>query len=99
VRGAQESTNETPLNFNLRQNYPNPFNPTTTISYQLPAVSFVSLKVFNVLGQEVATLVDESRQAGTHKVQWDALGMPSGMYLYRLQAGTFLQTRKLVILR
>jgi hypothetical protein len=74
-----------PGTFSLGQNYPNPFNPTTVISYQLPAFSFVTLKVFDMLGREVTTLVNGERGAGAHSVTWDALGYPSGVYVYRLQ--------------
>jgi len=73
-----------PEHFELFQNYPNPFNPTTTISYQLPRDSRVSLKIFNLLGQEVASLVDENRLAGYHEEHWDARGFASGIYIYQL---------------
>jgi hypothetical protein len=73
-----------PEKFELFQNYPNPFNPATAISYQLSAESRVSLKVFNILGQEVAPLVDGERLAGHHEERWDAKGFPSGMYVYQL---------------
>jgi hypothetical protein len=85
--------------FELEQNYPNPFNPGTTIKYKLPQASLVNLKVYNVLGQEVATLVDESQPAGIHAVQFDGSGLSSGVYFYRLSAGDFVQTRKLMLLR
>jgi len=85
--------------FGLSQNYPNPFNPSTIINYQLPANNYVTLKVFNVLGQEVATLVDEKREAGRYEVQWDASALPSGMYFYRLQASSLVETKKLLLLR
>jgi flagellar hook assembly protein FlgD len=75
-----------PKEYVLHQNYPNPFNPTTAISYQLSAVSFVTLKVYDVLGREVVTLVDGIRNAGSHNAQWNASGLPSGMYVYRLRA-------------
>lgn len=83
----------------LYQNFPNPFNPGTTISYQLPSVSFVSLKIFDVLGREVATLVNKVKQPGTHEVRWDASGMASGVYFYRLQAESFVETKKILLLR
>lgn len=83
----------------LRQNYPNPFNAGTTIKYKLPRASIVNLKVYNVLGQEVATLVDESEPAGIHAVQFGGSGFSSGVYFYRLQAGEFVQTRKLLLLK
>jgi hypothetical protein len=88
-----------PRQYILYQNHPNPFNPTTTIDFSLPTSGNVSLKVFNVLGEEVAPLISGHREVGTHTVQWDATGQPSGVYFYRLQTGTFLETRKLVLLR
>lgn len=82
------STNEAqPNTFVLFQNYPNPFNPTTTIEFNLPNSAFVTLKVYNLLGEQVATLVAEQREAGVHKLNWDASGLASGVYLYRLEAG------------
>ena len=83
----------------LFQNYPNPFNPSTSISFSLPSESFVTLKVFDILGREVAVLVSEKLPAGNHTQQWHAKNLPSGVYIYRLQAGTFTQTRKLVLLK
>ncbi len=88
-----------PHHFSLRQNYPNPFNPTTVISYELPVSSRVTLKIFNVLGQKVATLVNGEMKAGSHQAQWDARGLASGVYLYQLRSGNFLETRKLILLR
>jgi endo-1,4-beta-xylanase len=100
-----ETTQHIPTDFSLSQNYPNPFNPATAISFQLPApsgaegsaVSFVKLTVSDILGREVATLVKEQRQAGTYTVHWNASGLPSGMYFYRLQAGDFLDTKKMIL--
>ena len=88
-----------PAEFALFQNYPNPFNPATAISYQLPAVSHVTLKVFDLLGREVATLVNEVKQAGSYTVTWDAARLASGIYLCRLQAENFTETKKLILLR
>jgi hypothetical protein len=85
--------------FILSQNYPNPFNPTTTLSFHLPSNSFVSLKIFDALGREVTTLVSEQLSAGNHTKQWNANGMPSGIYFYRLQAGSFVETKKLILLK
>jgi hypothetical protein len=83
----------------LEQNYPNPFNPSTTIRFGLPYKSQVSLIVYNTLGQQVATLVQGEQDAGYHEVRFDASGLSSGVYFYRLQAGTYIETRKLVMLR
>jgi hypothetical protein len=85
--------------FNLRQNYPNPFNPTTTISFSLPSKSFVALKVFDVLGREVVTIISEELLAGSYTRHWNASNIASGIYYYRLQAGSFIETKKLVLLR
>jgi subtilisin family serine protease len=85
--------------YTLEQNYPNPFNPSTTIHFSIPANEHVILKVFNVLGQEVATLVHDDLAAGRHIVQWQPDGLASGTYLYRLEAGSFRETRKVVYLR
>ena len=83
----------------LDQNYPNPFNPTTTISYHLPADGHVSLKVYNTIGQEVATLVDESVAAGVHQATWNASSVPSGVYIYRLNTGSFLETKRMMLVK
>jgi hypothetical protein len=88
-----------PLHCALAQNFPNPFNPSTTIRYGLPSRSHVTLTVFNVLGQQVSTLVDGEREAGFHEVSFDASGLASGVYLYRLQAGSFVESRKLAVVR
>lgn len=85
--------------FSLFQNYPNPFNPTTTISFSLPSKSFVSLKVFDVLGREVSLLIADELTAGRHTRQWNPVGLPSGIYFYRLQAGGFNETKRLLLLR
>ncbi|HOT97953.1 MAG TPA: T9SS type A sorting domain-containing protein [bacterium] len=85
--------------YSLEQNYPNPFNPSTTIEFVLPKSDFVMLKVFNLLGEEVATLVSEQRAAGIHRHNWDASGLANGIYLYRLEAGEFVQSKKLVLMR
>jgi len=88
-----------PAKYLLHQNYPNPFNPSTTIKYELPARSHVQLAVFNTLGQQVATLAEGEVEAGYHEVKFDASELASGVYLYRMQAGEFVQTRKLVLLQ
>lgn len=88
-----------PRSFALEQNYPNPFNPSTTIGFSLPHADFVTLKVYNILGQEVRTLISERMDAGTHQVQFNAGGLPSGAYIYRLHAGGFVQARKLLLMK
>jgi hypothetical protein len=86
-----------PTEFSLAQNYPNPFNPSTTIRFVVPVSGFVSLKVFDLLGREVATLVDEKKDAGSYEVTFDGKNLSSGVYFYRLQAGEFVQTKKLLL--
>jgi glucuronoarabinoxylan endo-1,4-beta-xylanase len=88
-----------PKTFLLEQNYPNPFNPSTTIRYQLPVASEVKLEVYDVLGKKIATLVNERQSAGSYQVVWNASGLSSGTYFYRLQAGTFTQTKKMILVK
>jgi hypothetical protein len=88
-----------PGQYFLDQNHPNPFNPATTIQFSLPRSSFVTLKVFNLLGEEIATLVAQEFKAGNHTVNWNASGAPSGVYFYRLQAGAYVETKKMLLLR
>ena len=88
-----------PGEFSLAQNYPNPFNPKTRIEFSLPADAKVVIKVFNILGEEVASLVDRALEAGYQSVDWDAANMPSGIYLYRITAGSFSASRKMLLLK
>jgi hypothetical protein len=88
-----------PDTYALMQNYPNPFNPTTAISFQLSAVSFVRLSVYDVLGKEVATLVNRELTAGIHTVSWDAHDLPSGVYVYRIVAGNYVASSKMLFLK
>jgi hypothetical protein len=88
-----------PSNFSLDQNYPNPLNPTTNIGFQIAQFGFVSLKLFDILGNEVATLVNEEKPAGNYKVEFSAAGLPSGIYFYRLQSGPFVQTKKMILMK
>jgi hypothetical protein len=88
-----------PVSFGLSQNYPNPFNPTTTIGYQLSEGGRVDLKVFNLLGQEVATLVSGYAGPGAYTATLDASTLPSGVYLYRLTVGSSTATRKMVLMK
>lgn len=90
---------EIPKEFSLSQNYPNPFNPVTRFQFSIAAVQFTTLKVYDVLGQEVATLVDEVKQPGVYTVEWDASARGSGVYYYRLQAGSFTESRRLVLVK
>ena len=96
----ESSETTIPNSVSLQQNYPNPFNPTTTISYQLPAVSQVNLSVYNVSGQKVATLVSGKQTVGRHQVKWNASAFASGVYLYKLTTDkSFTQTKKLILLK
>jgi endo-1,4-beta-xylanase len=92
-----EGHNGAPSHFGLSQNYPNPFNPSTSFEFRVASSEFVSLKVVDMLGREVATLVNANRQPGTYTVRWDATAYPSGVYFYRLQAGTFVETKKMIL--
>lgn len=85
--------------YRLHQNYPNPFNSTTEIRYQVSDTRMITLEVFDVLGKEVATLVHEIKSPGTYKVSWEATGFPTGIYFYRLRAGNFIDTKKLILLK
>jgi photosystem II stability/assembly factor-like uncharacterized protein len=99
VTAVKEATGEIPTRFSLSQNYPNPFNPSTVISYQIASAGKVSLKVYDILGREVATLVNSVKAAGNYTVTFIATNLPSGVYFYRLQAGTYSNTKKLLLLK
>jgi photosystem II stability/assembly factor-like uncharacterized protein len=88
-----------PSKYFISQNYPNPFNPTTTIKYQIPELSFVTIKVYDVLGNEIATLVNEEKQTGSYEITWYAEDLTSGVYFYRLQAGSFVEIKKMVLMK
>ena len=94
-----EDAGQLPQNYALDQNYPNPFNPATTITYAVPQNSFISLRVFDILGNEVQTLVNETKSAGTYTVSFDAASVPSGIYFYTLEAGNFITTKKMVLIK
>lgn len=94
-----EITNITPEDFKLEQNYPNPFNPATTISYALPQAGFVTIKIYDMLGNEVQTLVNENKNSGSHSVTFDAGELTSGIYMYKLQAGNFVDTKKMLLIK
>ncbi|MEJ2617960.1 MAG: T9SS type A sorting domain-containing protein, partial [Ignavibacteriaceae bacterium] len=106
--GVKDISNGLPNEFNLSQNYPNPFNPSTIIKYQIleevrndnsSGLTSVCLSVFDVLGREVATLVNQKQKPGNYEVTWDASNHPSGVYFYKLQTGDFIQTKKMILLR
>ena len=99
-----ENNSPIPTEFLLGQNYPNPFNPTTKIKFSIPDVGtsfmkFIELKVYDVLGNEVATLVNEEKPSGVYQVTFDASGLTSGIYLYRMQAGSFNQVNKMILIK
>ena len=94
-----ENSQKVPDGFVLEQNYPNPFNPATVITYRLPVAGNVTLKVYDVLGRPVAALVNERQAAGIHSVKFDAVDLPSGVYFYRLHAGSFVSTKKMILLQ
>ncbi len=88
-----------PTDFSVKQNFPNPFNPTTKIEFAIPTDNHVQIKVFNVLGMELATLLNEHRQAGTHSVEFDASNLSSGIYFYKIVSGEYSEMRKMILLR
>jgi hypothetical protein len=85
--------------YQLQQNYPNPFNPTTRISFSLPSKEFVTLKVYDITGREVATLLSDIKEAGNYSLDFDAARLPTGMYFYRIDAGSFSQIRKMMLVK
>ena len=87
------------LDYELSQNFPNPFNPSTTIKYSIPQTSKVVIKVFDVLGNEIKTLVNEEKSAGEYEVEFNGAGLPSGIYFYQLKAGEFSKTKKMILLK
>jgi hypothetical protein len=97
VTSTEDETDNTPNVYSIEQNYPNPFNPATTIRYSIPKEGFVSLKVYNAIGEEVTKLVNEIKDAGNYNVVFDATNLASGVYFYRIQAGTFSQVKKMII--
>ncbi len=96
---VNKSINRTPESFELFNNYPNPFNPTTNVTYQLPERSFVTLRVFNVLGKLVSTLVNGEQPSGKYSVQFNATNLPSGVYYCALQAGSYYKVNKMILLK
>jgi hypothetical protein len=99
ITSTTEKNNSLIHGFSLSQNYPNPFNPTTTIEYSIPKESFVTLKVYDVLGKEVVTLVNENKQSGRYRVKFDADKLASGIFLCRMQAGGFMEVKKIILIK
>jgi hypothetical protein len=102
VVSAEENSNpksQLPSHITLYQNYPNPFNPTTTIEFAIPTSGYVSLKVFNITGQEVATLVNKELILGNHKVEWNPQNLSSGLYFYKLETKGYIETKKLILMK
>jgi hypothetical protein len=97
--GVRQTVELQPATFNLSQNYPNPFNPSTRIQFVLPSRNFVTLKVYDLIGRDVATLVNGFKEAGSHEVLFDASHLPSGIYLYRITTDKFVETKKLVLIK
>ena len=95
----QQKENIIPKQFSLSQNYPNPFNPATTIKFALPKDVNVTLKIYDLLGREVKTLVNEIKKSGYYEVSFDGSSLASGIYFYRLEAGTFVDTKKMVLVK
>jgi hypothetical protein len=92
--------NELPINYGLEQNYPNPFNPSTTIQYSLPEAGTVNINIYNVLGENVKTIINNSTQAaGTYKAVFNASSLPSGIYFYRLEVNNFVQVKKMILMK
>ena len=96
---TNSNINAIPTSFALDQNYPNPFNPSTIISYQLPEQQYVNVVIFNMLGEEVSTLVNEVKEAGYHKVEWSGSNLTSGVYFYRIEAGDFVSVKKMMLMK
>ena len=99
LTGVIQIGNNAPTKFLLRQNYPNPFNPTTKINYELPVSNHVSLKIFDALGKEVADLVNENQAPGSYSVEFSAANFTSGVYFYRLEAGNYVDIKRMVLIK
>jgi Secretion system C-terminal sorting domain len=99
VTGVSDEKEIIPTVYKLNQNYPNPFNPSTIINYQIPEEGFVKLKVYDILGREVRTLVNESKPAGSYNIPFDASDLASGMYIYRLIASNYISTKKMLLIK
>jgi hypothetical protein len=98
-QSSDEETDLIPTEYGMDQNYPNPFNPTTTINYQIPEKNHVSLQIYDILGNLVTTLVDQEIEPGYHSITWNASGLASGVYIYRLISGSFISSKKLILMK
>jgi len=98
IVGVDDYTSDNPIEYELYQNYPNPFNPSTIIKFQVPELSFVTLRIYDVLGNEIETLVNQEKQMGSYSVEFNATSLASGVYFYQLQAGSYVETRKMLLL-
>ncbi|MGE5861122.1 MAG: T9SS type A sorting domain-containing protein, partial [Ignavibacteria bacterium] len=99
IVGVEREAQEIPAEFALSQNYPNPFNAASVIKYSIPKLSHVKLNIFNTLGEEIETVVNEEQSAGVYKVNWSAADLPSGVYFYQLHAGDFIETKKMILMK
>jgi len=99
ISGFSESTTELPKSFNLYQNFPNPFNPSTSIRFSVPKRTHVQLKVFDIIGCEITILVNEVLEAGNYDITFNADGISTGVYIYQLKAGTYVESKKMVLIR
>lgn len=99
ITSVKDNENSMPKEFMLYNNYPNPFNPTTKIKYAVPKASLVTLKVYDILGREIITLINEEKSPGNYEVEFNATNLPSGVYFYKMQAGSYSETKKMVLMR
>ena len=99
ISGISDNQKDLPVNFNLYQNYPNPFNPITNINYSIPYQSKVVLKIYDVLGNEIETLVNEEKLIGSYEVEFAGRGLATGVYFYQLRAGSFVETKKMILIK
>ena len=96
-KNSEDNNSSNITTFSLSQNYPNPFNPSTKISYSIKEEGLVTLKVYDILGTEITTLVNENKPAGNYEAEFDASQLPSGMYIYKLQSGSFSDVKKMLL--
>ena len=99
IVGVESTSNELPTKFSLEQNFPNPFNPSTTINFSIPETSFVTLKIFNSLGEEIESLASEELGAGNYKYDWNANNLPSGIYFHKIHSNEFTHNRKMILIK